>query len=360
MQIRQNSDSDDKRFCTLQVVVRALPKGKPQPRLTIIFRGLGKRIAPEERAQWDPRVCVTFQQKAWADQNWCLEWAVSEFRKIVDECVPTGHRAVAILDNLHGQCTSNFKKAMAKSRVDTHFGVPGGTHLWQVVDDGIGAMIKKEMAEIVDEHLDDEVFAQEWCGGAMSASRVRVLTTQFAGEAWERCQSRLDCLQIFRNKGWAMVCGDGNDELKITGLPDYDWKSGADLDGDVDEDECESEEEESEEEVEEMVGDGDDSEDEGDSEKGDEDTASSSEEEEVDPGEWVDTDEHTGICEYTKPKPKLVIAHKFLTTVGWEVGTLVRKSSKYWLVKYPSETGLYKHELKESDYGPVWLAIKQN
>ena len=339
------------------MTTRAVGKGQKQPRLTIIFRGKGMRITPEEKAAWDSRIHVTFQPKAWADTAWCVSWAVSEFRRIMDEFVPTGRRGCAILDNLHGQCHQDFKTAMAKGRADTHYGVPGGTHLWQVVDDGIGHMVKNEMSEIIDEKLDDPQFCNEWCSGAMSASRVRVLTTEIAGEAWERCQKRLDCHKIFCNKGWAMTVDDRNDELKIAGLPDYDWKSGADLAAEQEGSESSSEHED---DGEEMVVAGDDSEDEdeGDAAVSDDAAGSSDEESDTDPGEWCDTEQHTAIPEYTKPKTKLVIAHKFLTEIGWEVGTIMRKSGKYWLVNYPSETELYRHELRQSDYGSAWLAIR--
>ena len=189
----------------------------------------------------------------------------------------------------------------------------------------------------------------------MSASRVRVLTTKIAAEAWERCQSRLDAQKIFCNKGWAMTVDSRNDDLKIAGLPNYDWKSGLDVSGDVSEVESASDCEDDD-DGEEMVLAGDDSEDEGNATESD--NASSSDESEVDPGEWIDTNEHIAILEYTRPKPQLVITHKFLTEVGWEVGTIVRKSGKWWLVKYPTETGLYKHELRQSDYGSAWLAIQ--
>ena len=63
---------DGKRFCSLQVAARCAngPVDWPrcgQPRLTIIFRGTGKRILPEERQAWHPDVHVRFQSKAWAD-----------------------------------------------------------------------------------------------------------------------------------------------------------------------------------------------------------------------------------------------------------------------------------------------------
>lgn len=358
VQIKQNSDADEKRFCTLQVVVRCVDKGMKQPRLTIIFRGQGKRLTQEERELWDKRVHVTFQPKAWADSDWCVEWGVTEFRRIMDEFVPKDCRGLAILDNLYGQTTKPFVDALSKGRADTHFGLGGATHLWQVVDDGVGHMLKAEMSEILDERLQSDHFHDEWTSGVMSASRVRVLTTEMAGEAWERVQQRLDAARIFRNKGWAMTTSDENDELKIHGLPEYNWHANELADQSVDESADESADESDEDAVEELV-----AEDESDGEMPDETADSdvadeSSDEDEVDPGPWRDTDEHSAITEYRKPKAKLVIAHKFFTEVGWEVGTIMRKSGKYWLVKYESETELYKHELRKADYGPTWLALK--
>ena len=108
VQIKQNSDADIKRFCTLQLTVRATKKGTKQPRATVIFRGQGKRLSQAERDLWDKRVHVTFQPKAWADRQWCMEWGASEFARIVDEFVEKGQRACPIFDNLDGQCHGAF------------------------------------------------------------------------------------------------------------------------------------------------------------------------------------------------------------------------------------------------------------
>jgi len=35
----------------------------------VIFRGTGKRISAHEKAQWDPRVTVAFQPRAWFDDG---------------------------------------------------------------------------------------------------------------------------------------------------------------------------------------------------------------------------------------------------------------------------------------------------
>ena len=62
--IKQNQPGLEKRFCSLQLAFRPGPK---QPKPTCIFRGQGKRITVIEKASWDTRVHVMFQQKAWAD-----------------------------------------------------------------------------------------------------------------------------------------------------------------------------------------------------------------------------------------------------------------------------------------------------
>ena len=103
VRIAQNSDSDEKRFCTIQMTVRCVKKGGKQPRITIIFRGLGQRVSEEERGAWDPRVHVTWQKKAWADRDWCNKWVSEEFKRITGE-FSDGRRSLAIMDNLDGQC----------------------------------------------------------------------------------------------------------------------------------------------------------------------------------------------------------------------------------------------------------------
>ena len=60
----------EKRQCTLQICFRS--EGK-QPRISVIFRGLGKRISAVEKASWHPDVDVYFQKNAWADTEFCVK-----------------------------------------------------------------------------------------------------------------------------------------------------------------------------------------------------------------------------------------------------------------------------------------------
>ena len=84
----------EKRQCTLQICLR--PEGQ-QPRVGIIFRGLGKRISAVEKSSWHQQVDVFFQQNAWADTEFCVKWVEKTLKPVVDS------RFVLFLDNLSGQ-----------------------------------------------------------------------------------------------------------------------------------------------------------------------------------------------------------------------------------------------------------------
>ena len=90
--------------------------------------------------------------------------------------------------------------------------------------------------------------------------------------------------------------------------------------------------------------------------------SSEEEEEEVDPGPWVDTDAWKALPGPAPvPKAKLTIAHKFMTTSGWDVGRVVKKCGALWAVKYPTDPQQYLHQLNHLDYGHegVWVAVKK-
>ena len=68
VEIASNETADNHRECTLQVRIRCIPyrPGRPrggQPKLSIIFRGLGGSHYDEERKLYHKDVLVTFQKK---------------------------------------------------------------------------------------------------------------------------------------------------------------------------------------------------------------------------------------------------------------------------------------------------------
>ena len=66
----------DKRQCTVQLTV--FGDGVSRVRPTLIFRGEGKRITPDERRSWDKRENVYFQKNAWCDEVIMKKWTSDE------------------------------------------------------------------------------------------------------------------------------------------------------------------------------------------------------------------------------------------------------------------------------------------
>jgi len=123
-----HAKSGDKRMCTLQVLCR-LRDGVPQPSLGIIFRGKGIRLPQEERAAIEQLkadgVDVYFQPKAWADTDFCVDWA----RRTLGPYTTKHHKGEATLlfmDNLSSQCSEEFKEELPRFNIKPHF-FPAGT-----------------------------------------------------------------------------------------------------------------------------------------------------------------------------------------------------------------------------------------
>lgn len=70
---------DDKRFCTLQIIARRVNGASQpchcQPKMGVMFRGMGIRVSAEEKRGWHPDMHVRFQPKSWADAEFCVEHA---------------------------------------------------------------------------------------------------------------------------------------------------------------------------------------------------------------------------------------------------------------------------------------------
>lgn len=143
--------ADEKRFCTLQVTAR--PVNDRQPRVTIVFRGGGKRLSNIEKASWDPRCTVLFQGKAWMDESLCLAWAVTEVPSIIKDIVGNLNEDIEwTFDNLHGQKTPKFIEALrtrAGAKVDM---LPEGqTDLVQFIDANVGKTLKDRAHKLLED-----------------------------------------------------------------------------------------------------------------------------------------------------------------------------------------------------------------
>ena len=92
----------EKRQGTVQPTISP---GDKTMRCAIIFRSKG-HVSQVEKQAYDKRVDVYFQSHAWADSDFCMQWARRTFQqglKIGDE-LPAAQNLL-LMDNLHGQTT---------------------------------------------------------------------------------------------------------------------------------------------------------------------------------------------------------------------------------------------------------------
>ena len=71
-------------------------------RCAIIFRGKG-HVSKIEKQAYDKRVDVYFQSHAWADSDFCMQWARRTFQeglKGEDGKLPAA-QSLLLMDNLH-------------------------------------------------------------------------------------------------------------------------------------------------------------------------------------------------------------------------------------------------------------------
>ena len=118
-----------------------------------IFRGTGKRISPVEKAAYHKNVDVFFQENAWADQKFCMEWAQRSYRKNLmrgRSHLPQ-ERSILLMDNLHAQTTDAFKEFLSEHCNTLAWYFPANnTDEVQPVDAGVGRMLKVEVGRQLD------------------------------------------------------------------------------------------------------------------------------------------------------------------------------------------------------------------
>lgn len=162
----------EKRQATLQLLLRARSR---QPKPAVIFRGTGQRITGAERAAYDPDVHVYFQPKAWADTNFCVQWARRSLKEALKEF--KGQESLLFLDNLSAHRSDEFKAELKKLNVLPWFEPANSTELAQPVDNGAGLEYKQAIARHFALWMDDDANMEKWEDGNLGASERRVLMT---------------------------------------------------------------------------------------------------------------------------------------------------------------------------------------
>ena len=176
-----------KSLASLQITARA--KGKQIMKPGIIFRGKplvledgsidSTRPANKQLAnEYDPRVTVYFQPKAWADSDVIRAWHVDFDR--ATEAAANGKPRAITLDNLSSQLPKTIgQRAKRKNGTKFVYTPANCTDLCAVIDGGIGAYIKMRMAKsFLEDSESSEKRMYEWSDGKVDAKERRVLYTK--------------------------------------------------------------------------------------------------------------------------------------------------------------------------------------
>ena len=192
-------------------------------RISVIFRGTGKRISPVEKDAYHKNVDVFFQENAWADQKFCMEWAQRSYRKSLmrgRSHLPQ-ERSILLMDNLHAQTTDAFKEFLSERCNTLAWYFPANnTDEVQPVDAGVGRMLKVEVGRQLDIWLGQADNLEKWESNKLTASDRRVLITQWVGPAMDIVDNRPDYrFRLFEKCGMAMtVGGSGDERITLEGL----------------------------------------------------------------------------------------------------------------------------------------------
>jgi hypothetical protein len=255
--IAQPSSGLEKRQCSLQICFR--PEGE-NPRLAIIFRGKG-RVTTEEKRAWSKDVDVYFQEKAWADTKFSLEW----IRGTLEPVVKNEDRFVLFCDNLSAQKSEEFKEAVAKCGGVVWYGLPNATDVWQPVDAGPAQLLKVFVGQMQRKWLEDDENSELWYGHekGFSAKERRILITHWCGEAWKKLMT--DEYHQFLFHAWqktgCLLTADGSDDnlVEPEGFRDYAipppalFEPSVNLPETLDNVEVDDEDEDDEEQIEEQI-----------------------------------------------------------------------------------------------------------
>jgi hypothetical protein len=207
--------SSDKRFATITLALRlsGSPANPiPQPRLSVIFKGSGKRISAEERAGWHPGVLVQFSEKAWTTADTIAHWGDEFINWVRDDAYKKEGPVLLFMDNLGVQTDQAFRNRLISGGVTPWFFPPNCTDLVQPVDQHVAVQLKKEMGRLLDEKmLSDEDFAREYLGfadGTYPMWKCRVLLTHLLAQAWSSVSAKRDFLALGLRTGCVMPARD--------------------------------------------------------------------------------------------------------------------------------------------------------
>ena len=122
-------------------------------KFAVIFRGTGKRISNEEKAQYHKDVDVYWQQNAWADLQFSIQWAKRTLKEAVYK---ENEEFLLFCDNLKGQAHELFLQETRSLNGVVWFGIPDATDIWQPADCNFGRVVKGKITQLQELWLQQE------------------------------------------------------------------------------------------------------------------------------------------------------------------------------------------------------------
>ena len=90
----------------------------------------------------------------------------------------------------------------------------GNTDDIQVVDAGMGALLKRFADQIQQDWMAEDANFEEWTPTTLLAGRKRILMTHQYGEAWGKVCDRFDFVGVFGKCGSSLTA-DGSEDHRI-------------------------------------------------------------------------------------------------------------------------------------------------
>jgi len=137
--------------------------------------------------KYDKRGFYQFQKKAWYDRTTCCEWVDGNFRPARLALGHPDKLALLFMDNLDGQKCAEFKRRLERAKGAAHYTPANMTDDLQLVDKGLGKMLKSKIAINIEAATREMNPMQVH---AMTPEDRRIMFTKCACDAWELvCQT---------------------------------------------------------------------------------------------------------------------------------------------------------------------------
>ena len=217
--VKSTSSGLDKRQMTIQLTIFA--DGIPRVKPIVVFRGKDLRITPTEKALWDSRVHVVFQDNACVNEDIFLWW-IEHAWKLSCMSIFDKSQKLLVLDVHQAQKTELVKATFKNCRTSMAMVPPGCTSLVQPLDVSINKPFKQYLEEASEEHYYNNTTS--WMEGKISAKERRILMSKWVVDAWDKiCHQNKESIKRSFIKTGIAIPEDGsrNQEIYIEGVVDY-------------------------------------------------------------------------------------------------------------------------------------------